>query len=80
MHEIERNRSQKLGCQANGGAHAGRAPPRSANDWVTAKQARCLVSQFTKTPALADLGGRARRAPPHLPGILVFDDILGHIV
>ena len=25
-------------------------------------------------------GGRARRAPPHLPGILVFDDILGHIV
>ena len=31
MHEIERNRSQKLGCQANGGARAGRAPPRSAN-------------------------------------------------
>ena len=32
--------------------------------------------------ALADLGGGARpaRAPPHLPGILVFDDILGHIV
>ena len=31
--------------------------------------------------SLADLGGgRARRAPPHLPGILVFDDILGHIV
>ena len=29
--------------------------------------------------SLADLGGRARRAPPHLPGILVFDDILGHI-
>ena len=27
MHEIERNRSQKLGCQANGGARAGRAPP-----------------------------------------------------
>ena len=27
--------------------------------------------------SLADLGGRA---PPHLPGILVFDDILGHIV
>ena len=26
MHEIERNRSQKLGCQANGGARAGRAP------------------------------------------------------
>ena len=25
-------------------------------------------------------GGHARRAPPHLPGILVFDDILGHIV
>ena len=25
-------------------------------------------------------GGRTRRAPPHLPGILVFDDILGHIV
>ena len=23
-------------------------------------------------------GGRARHAPPHLPGILVFDDILGH--
>ena len=23
---------QKLGCQANGGAHTGRAPPRSAND------------------------------------------------
>ena len=30
--------------------------------------------------SLADLGGHARRAPPHLPGILVFDDILGHIV
>ena len=29
---------------------------------------------------LADLGGRARHTPPHLPGILVFDDILGHIV
>ena len=26
--------------------------------------------------SLADLGG----VPPHLPGILVFDDILGHIV
>ena len=23
---------QKLGCQANGGARAGRAPPRSANE------------------------------------------------
>ena len=33
MHEIERNRSQKLGCQANGGARAGRAPPRSANGY-----------------------------------------------
>ena len=31
--------------------------------------------------ALADLGGGAPGArPPHLPGILVFDDILGHIV
>ena len=30
--------------------------------------------------SLADLGGHAWRAPPHLPGILVFDDILGHIV
>ena len=30
--------------------------------------------------SLADLGGRARCVPPHLPGILVFDDILGHIV
>ena len=30
--------------------------------------------------SLADLGGRTRCAPPHLPGILVFDDILGHIV
>ena len=29
---------------------------------------------------LADLGGGAPGArPPHLPGILVFDDILGHI-
>ena len=36
MHEIERNRSQKLGCQANGGgARAGRAPPRSANVFDT---------------------------------------------
>ena len=34
MHEIERNRSQKLGCQANGGARAGRAPPRSANELI----------------------------------------------
>ena len=30
--------------------------------------------------SLADLGGHARCVPPHLPGILVFDDILGHIV
>ena len=30
--------------------------------------------------SLADLGGGARCVPPHLPGILVFDDILGHIV
>ena len=38
-------------------------------------------SYVTRVYALADLGGgRARRAPPHLPGILVFDDILGHIV
>ena len=32
---------------------------------------------------LADLGGGtpgAQHAPPQLPGILVFDDILGHIV
>ena len=25
-------------------------------------------------------GGAPGRVPPHLPGILVFDDILGHIV
>ena len=30
--------------------------------------------------SLADLGGRTRCVPPNLPGILVFDDILGHIV
>ena len=30
--------------------------------------------------SLADLEGCAQRVPPHLPGILVFDDILGHIV
>ena len=30
--------------------------------------------------SLADLGGHAWCMPPHLPGILVFDDILGHIV
>ena len=30
--------------------------------------------------SLADLGGHTRCVPPHLPGILVFDDILGHIV
>ena len=24
--------ANELGCQANGGAHAGHAPPRSAND------------------------------------------------
>ena len=30
--------------------------------------------------SLADLGGCTRCVPPHLPGILVFDDILGHIV
>ena len=26
---------QKLGCQANGGVRAGRAPPRSANGFFT---------------------------------------------
>ena len=48
----------------------------------TAQNALDLGSLFTKSLySLADLGGgRARRAPPHLPGILVFDDILGHIV
>ena len=35
------------------------------------------VAWSDKVCSLAD---RARRAPPHLPGILVFDDILGHIV
>ena len=36
---------------------------------------------FTLTKTIGgSRGGRARRAPPHLPGILVFDDILGHIV
>ena len=34
---------------------------------------------FAIAVALADLGGRTRCVPPHLPGILVFDDILGHI-
>ena len=29
---------------------------------------------------LADLGGARPARAPHLPGILVFDDILGHIV
>ena len=29
---------------------------------------------------LADLGGVHPARAPHLPGILVFDDILGHIV
>ena len=28
---MSQNIHQKLGCQANGGARAGRAPPRSAN-------------------------------------------------
>ena len=37
------------------------------------------TKQLVHSLPLADLGGRARRAPPHLPGILVFDDILGHI-
>ena len=30
--------------------------------------------------SLADLGGVRPARAPHLPGILVFDDILGHIV
>ena len=30
--------------------------------------------------SLADLGGARPVRTPHLPGILVFDDILGHIV
>ena len=30
--------------------------------------------------SLADLGGARPVRAPHLPGILVFDDILGHIV
>ena len=30
--------------------------------------------------ALADLGGVCPAHAPHLPGILGFDDILGHIV
>ena len=47
---------------------------------------KTFVEQFTKRSnylALADLGGRARRAPPHLPGILVlmiFWDILYKII
>ena len=32
------------------------------------------------TQSLADLGGARPARAPHLPGILVFDDILGHIV
>ena len=35
---------------------------------------------FFARPIGGSRGGRARCAPPHLPGILVFDDILGHIV
>ena len=38
-----------------------------------------LITRPHHSGSLADLGGRARRTPPHLPGILVFDDILGHI-
>ena len=30
--------------------------------------------------SLADLGGAHPVRAPHLPGILVFDDILGHMV
>ena len=35
---------------------------------------------FLKCCPLADLGGARPARAPHLPGILVFDDILGHIV
>ena len=38
------------------------------------------TSHFQMYSSLADLGGAPGTRPPHLPGILVFDDILGHIV
>ena len=47
-----------------GGARPARAPPPFA--WHPS--------------SLADLGGAHPVRAPHLPGILVFDDILGHIV
>ena len=42
----------------------------------------CYVPMYLDLSAFigGSRGGRARRTPPHLPGILVFDDILGHIV
>ena len=40
-----------------------------------------FILDVSRDRSLADLGGGAPGArPPHLPGILVFDDILGHIV
>ena len=43
---------------------------------VHSQKRRC----FTIYTFIGGSRGGARRAPPHLPGILVFDDILGHIV
>ena len=41
---------------------------------------RLLQEKCPGRYALADLGGACPARAPHLPGILVFDDILGHIV
>ena len=46
MHEIERNRSQKLGCQANGGVRAGCAPLDPPMILVSAKTHDCDMHYF----------------------------------
>ena len=45
------------------------APQENRNCATTTKQPK--RNKSVPSPTLADLGGRARRAPPHLPGILV---------
>ena len=59
---------QKLGCQANGGARAGRAPPRSTN--VLFYTICPKISSKTRMPG--KWGGRVPGAPPLDPPMYYF--------
>ena len=69
----------QLGWRLGGKAASGRN--KNYGQRLEAIAGHHFPSTFIQTKTIGgSRGGRARRAPPHLPGILVFDDILGHIV